>query len=60
MLFRKIDITRNKTKYGVAGIVLKHWHIYLSINCVPNFITTTIPEGIKTLLKTRDIQSVKI
>ena len=60
MLFCKIDITRNKTKYGAAGIVLKHQHIYLSINCVPNFITATNPEGTKTFLKTRDILTIKI
>ena len=60
MLFCKIDITQKKKKKSIAEMVFNRQRKNLSINHVPNFIATTIPEEANTFLKIRDLPTVTI
>ena len=41
-------------------MTFEHQHIFLSINCMPNFRAITIPEDTKRLLKTRELLFHKV
>ena len=47
MLFSKIDTVGNKIKDSGSNIICKHWHTFLSVNCISNFIVVAISEETK-------------